>query len=157
MERQREEAFVAAVRENRHKLFRIALGILRSPADAEDAVSAATEQAWKYLPRVRNTDSLPVFLMRCTVNAARMELRRRKTTEPLDDYADTVAAPDPGTSVRDYVSGLKEKYRIPLILKYQENLREEDIAAILQVPRGTVSTRITRALKMLRVDVGEEE
>ena len=58
MERQREEAFVAAVRENRHKLFRIALGILRSPADAEDAVSAATEQAWKYLPRVRNTDSL---------------------------------------------------------------------------------------------------
>ena len=157
MEMQREDLFVATVRENRHKLFRIALSILRSPADAEDAVSAATEQAWKYLPRIQDLDRLPVYLMRCTVNAARTELRKRRSTEPLEDYIDTVAAPDPGTSVRDYVSGLKEKYRTPLILKFQENLREEDIAAILQVPRGTVSTRITRALKMLRVDVGKED
>ena len=95
--------------------------------------------------------------MRCTVNAARTELRKRRKTEPLEDYRDTLAAPDSGSPIREYVSGLKEKYRTPLILKFQENMREEDIAAILQVPRGTVSTRITRALNMLRVDVRKED
>ena len=157
MERELEDAFVAAVRLNRHRLYRVALSILRSPDDAEDAVSTATEQTWKSLPRIQDKDRLPVYLMRCTVNAARAELRKRRKTEPLDDYRDTLAAPDSGSPIREYVSGLKEKYRTPLILKYQENMREEDIAAILQIPRGTVSTRITRALNMLRVDVRKED
>ena len=157
MERELENAFVAAVRLNRHRLYRVALSILRSPDDAEDAVSVATEQTWKSLPRIKDKDRLPVYLMRCTVNAARAELRKRRKTEPLDDYRDTLAAPDSGSPIREYVSGLKEKYRTPLILKFQENMREEDIAAILQVPRGTISTRITRALNMLRVDVRKED
>ena len=65
MERELENAFVAAVRLNRHRLYRVALSILRSPADAEDAVSTATEQTWKALPRIQDEDRLPVYLMRC--------------------------------------------------------------------------------------------
>ena len=68
---EREESFVAAVREHRHRLFRIAYGILRSSADAEDAVSDATEAAGKTLSRLRDPESLPVYLIRCTVNASR--------------------------------------------------------------------------------------
>ena len=56
MERELENAFVAAVRLNRHRLYRVALSILRSPADAEDAVSTATEQTWKALPRIQDAD-----------------------------------------------------------------------------------------------------
>ena len=66
--------------------------------------------------RIKDKDRLPVYLMRCTVNAARAELRKRRKTEPLDDYRDTLAAPDSGSPIREYVSGLKEKYRMPLIL-----------------------------------------
>ncbi len=157
MERTREDAFIDAVRQNRDRLYRVAVSIVSSREDAEDAVSAATEQSWKYLPRIQDPDRLPVYLMRCTVNAARGILRKRKKTEPIDDYANILAAPHPGTPVRDYVSGLKEKYRLPLILKFQENMREEDIAAVLQLPRGTVSTHITRALKMLRIETEKEE
>lgn len=154
---EQEEAFVAAVREHRHRLFRIAYGILCSSADAEDAVSDATEAAWKALPRLRDPECLPAYLIRCTVNASRAILRKRKRHEPLDVHLDTLSAPDPGVPVSCYVSGLKEKYRIPLILRYQENLRDEDIASLLHIPRGTVSTRITRALRMLRIEAEEEE
>lgn len=154
---EREEAFVAAVREHRHRLFRIAYGILRSSADAEDAVSEATEASWKALPRLRDPESLPAYLIRCTVNASRAALRKRRHHEPLDEHIDSLPSPDTGTPVTDYVSGMKEKYRIPLILRYQENLREEDIASLLHIPRGTVSTRITRALRMLRIEAEEEE
>ena len=157
MERELENAFVAAVRLNRHRLYRVALSILRSPADAEDAVSTATEQTWKALPRIQDEDRLPVYLMRCTVNAARAELRKRRKTEPLEDYQDTLAAPEAGTSVREYVSGLKEKYRTPLILKYQENMREKEIASILHIPRGTVSSRIITLLKRIKAELLKEE
>ena len=154
---EREEAFVAAVREHRHRLFRIAYGILCSSADAEDAVSDATEAAWKALPRLRDPECLPVYLIRCTVNASRAILRKRKRHEPLDAHLNTLSAPDTGVPVSCYVSGLKEKYRIPLILRYQENLRDEDIASLLHIPRGPVSTRITRAFRILRIEAEEEE
>jgi RNA polymerase sigma-70 factor (ECF subfamily) len=157
MERTREDAFIETVRQDRERLYRVAISIVSSREDAEDAVSAATEQTWKYLQHIQDPDKLPVYLMRCTVNAARSILRKRKKTESIDDYAEILAAPHAGTPVREYVSGLKEKYRLPVILKFQENLREEDIAAVLQLPRGTVSTRITRALKMLRIETGKEE
>lgn len=152
-----ETAFVAAVREQRHRLFHVAYGILRSSADAEDAVSEATESAWKALPRLRDPERLPVYLLRCTVNASRAILRKRKRHEPLDECIDSLPAPDAGMPVAYYVSGLKEKYRIPLVLRYQENLREEEIASLLHIPRGTVSTRIHRALRMLRIEAEEEE
>ena len=44
---EREEAFLNAVHENSHKMYRIALGYLHSPQDAQDAVSEAVEAAWK--------------------------------------------------------------------------------------------------------------
>lgn len=156
-ERTREEAFIAAVRECRHRLFRVALSILRSPEDAEDAVSEATEAAWKALPRIREPERLDTYLTRCTVNAARKLYRKRKKAEPVAENAEMIPEADSGAPVSEYVSGLKEKYRTPLILKFQENLREEDIAEILHVPRGTVSARITRALRMLRIELEEEE
>lgn len=157
LEQTREESFVAAVREHRHRVYRVALSILRSPEDAEDAVSEATEVTWKALPRIRDLDSLGIYLTRCTVNAARGILRKRKKEEPNTEKLEQLPAPDPETQIFVYVSGLKEKYRTPVILKFQENMREQDIAAVLHIPRGTVSTRITRAMRMLRIELEEEE
>ncbi|MDD3412064.1 MAG: sigma factor, partial [Eubacteriales bacterium] len=66
-----KDRFARAVWEQRGALYRAALAILSSPADAEDAVSAAVEAAWKHLPGLRNPDALPAYLLRCTVNSAR--------------------------------------------------------------------------------------
>ncbi len=156
LEQTREEIFVSAVREHRHRLYRIALSILRSPEDAEDAVSEATVAAWKALMRIRDLNSLGIYLTRCTVNAARGILRKRGKEEPDTGILEQLPAPDPDTRIFEYVSCLKEKYRTPLILKFRENMREEDIAAVLHIPRGTVSTRITRAMRMLRMELEEE-
>lgn len=52
--------------------------------------------------------------------------------------------------VRDAVAQLPDKYRIPILLSYMEELPMAEIAAILQMPEGTVKTRIHRAKKILR-------
>lgn len=52
--------------------------------------------------------------------------------------------------VREAVAQLPDKYRIPILLCYMEELPMAEIAAVMQVPEGTVKTRIHRAKKILR-------
>ena len=48
MDQNQERIFLETVRENRDRMFRIAMSLLHAPADAEDAVSAAVESTWKH-------------------------------------------------------------------------------------------------------------
>lgn len=72
----RERLFLETVRENRYRMYRVAMSLLHSGADAEVAVSAAVENAWNHPGRLRNPDALSACLVRCTVNVAKNELRR---------------------------------------------------------------------------------
>ncbi len=157
MEPGKEQAFVDTVQAKSHQLYRIAMSLLHSSQDAEDAVSDAIEATWKNLWRIRNEAVIPSYLTRCTINAAKMVLRQRRRTEPIEPYREFLIAPENGDSIADYLSGLKEKDRLLLILKYQEDLPEAEIASILRIPRGTVSSRLSRLLKRLRAEVSEEE
>ena len=154
---QPEEFFVEAVRARRQSLYRIAFHILHAEADAEDAVSAAVENTWRHLARIRTMEAVPAYLMRSVVNAAHDELRRRKHLTSLKPMEDVLEAPEGKKGIGEYVSGLEEKYRLPLLLKYDEELQEKEIAMVLRIPRGTVSSRISRALKILREEMSKEE
>ena len=151
------QLFIDAVREKRQAMWRVAYGILRSGADAEDAVSAAVESTWRHLPRVRTKEALPAYLMRSVINAAHDELRRRKRTVPVKPLENVLAAPEADGGIADYVAEMDEKYRLPLLLKFDEEMQEKEIAAVLRLPRGTVSSRISRGLEMIRKDVKKEE
>ena len=157
METSKEQAFVDTVQARSHQLYRIAMGLLHSSQDAEDAVSDAIEATWKNLWRIGNESAIPAYLIRCTVNAAKMQLRRRKRTEPIDPYLEFLPARESDGRIEEYLSGLKERDRLLLILKYQEDLPEAEIASILRVPRGTVASRLSRLLKRLRTDVLKED
>ena len=158
MDEQRERRFVEAVQEKRKALWRVAYSILKSDADAEDAVSAAVENTWRHLHHLRSLDALPVYLMKSTVNAAKSEWRRRKRTmftENFDLYLPPAEVKN--GDITDYVDALDEKYRLPIFLKYSENLLETEIAQVLGLPRGTVSSRVSRGLDILRREMSKED
>ena len=150
-----EKYFVETVQAHRHAMWRVAYSILHGEADAEDAVSCAVEATWKRLPRLRSPEALPVYLMKSVVNAARSECRKRRHVIAVETVPDR-AAETAGEDIAGYVSHLEEKYRLPVLLKFGEGLQEKDIAVILHLPRGTVSSRIARALAMLRRDMEKE-
>ena len=152
-----EKIFLEAVRENRDRMFRIAMSLLHVPADAEDAVSAAVEATWKHLHGIRNPEALSSYLVRSAVNAAKDELRRRKRTVPMEIVEQTAAAENRDDPLFLYVCGLEDKYRLPLILRMQERMTEKEIAAALRIPRGTVSSRIRSALKILKEQMEKED
>ena len=157
MNDEKERFFTQTVRERSPSLWRIAFSILRSGADAEDAVADAVEKTWEHLDRIRSDGAIPFYLMKCTVNAAHDELRRRKRLTPFESLEDTPAGPERERGIADYVAGLEEKYRLPLLLKYDENMKEKEIAFVLRLPRGTVSSRISRGLDMLRKQMEKED
>ena len=156
MDEQMKHRFTETVQEKRALMYRVAYGITRSEADAEDAVSAAVEATWKRMERLRDPEALPIYLIKSTVNAARGILRKRKHTVPLETVENTIAADRQDAGIADMLAGLKEKYRLPLLLKYGEDLPEKEIAQLLHIPRGTVSSRIARGLAQLRIEMKEE-
>ena len=70
----RDERFVQALTAHREQMYRVALTMLRSPQEAEDAVSQATLKAYAGIGRLRSWDSVRPWLMRITVNAAHQTL-----------------------------------------------------------------------------------
>lgn len=152
-----EKTFLAAVRENRDKMFRIAMSLLHVPADAEDAVSSAVESTWRHFHTIRNSEAVSAYLVRSTINAAKSELRRRKPSVPMESVEHMLVSEEEKDPLFEYICGLEDKLRLPLILRTQERMTEQEIAAALRIPRGTVSTRINRALKILREQMTKED
>ena len=105
-----------AVEERKHAMYRVALMMLRSPDDAQDAVSDALETTWRRILNIRNLDALPTYLMRCTINACHAVLRKRKRETTAEDVSAWLPPALPETPVWMYLGGLPHKYRLPLQL-----------------------------------------
>ena len=148
-----EQLFLAAVRENRDKMFRIAMSLLHAGADAEDAVEAT----WKHFHTIRNPEAISAYLVRSVINISKSELRRRKPRVPLESVEHLLVSDTGSDPLFEYICGLEEKYRLPLVLRMQEKMTDREIAAALHIPRGTVSTRINRALKILKEQMTKED
>ena len=57
--------------------------------------------------------------------------------------------------VRKAVSGLKEKYKIPILLYYMEQMSVAEVAAVMGIPQGTVKSRLNTARKCLESELEE--
>lgn len=156
---ERDERFVQAVREHREAMYRVALSMLRSKADAEDAVSEATVQAYAHLDALKSWDAVRAWLMRITVNACHATLRRRKREMPRAFEEADLVLPEPESRVPvwAYVAKLPPKYACVLQMVYGEGMSVEEIAQLLRLPKGTVSSRMTRGRRMLKEQIEKEE
>lgn len=73
------------------------------------------------------------------------------TPDPLD----TVIACEEAQIVRRAVARLPDRYRIPILLFYMEDLKIPEIAEALRIPQGTVKSRLHKAKKLLAQDLKE--
>jgi RNA polymerase sigma-70 factor (ECF subfamily) len=128
---------------------------------AEDMAQEAFLRAWLALPSFRPQSSLRNWLYRIAVNATLDVLRRRKD-ELLEDQADRMIADQtagPETSLiekervallRQAVHSLPEAARSVLVLREYGSLSYQEIASVLDIPVGTVMSRLNYARNRLR-------
>ena len=151
-----EAVFIALCERHMAALYRMAVSILRSPADAEDAVQQTLLNAWR--ARSRAKPGLErAWLMRIVINESLTLLRRRKRTIPTEDFP-TLTAPekDEAAALHAAIDALPESLRTPLLLHYMEGLTEAETAAALGLPVSSVKNRLFRARRQLRKLLREE-
>ena len=152
--------------------FRTAYVITRSAADAEDAAQDAFIKAHAALGRFRPGAPLRPWLLRIVANEARNRRRAggrrerlalRAADEPGAASGD--AAPSPEAALLSAerheqllraVEGLREEERLAILCRYFLDLSEAETAAVLGCRRGTVKSRLSRALGRLREEVDRD-
>lgn len=164
-------AYEDLVRLHQHTAFRAACVLAGSASDAEEAVQDAFVKAWEALDRFRPGAPFRPWLLAIVANEAKTRRRaaaRRGswTARAADELLATgpTLAPSADIAVlagerRDLLLGaldrLPERDRTAIELRYLLDLSEHEMAAALRCRRGTVKSRLSRALERLRAEVGE--
>lgn len=142
------------------RLRRHARALAGSIADGDDLAQDCLESALRHLGSVRDPDRLYGWLLAILHNRltdARRQRRRAGHQVAIDDLAETLAdtaLPTDRTAVRDLVRAMAElgqDQRQILLLIALEGLSYREIGEILDIPLGTVMSRLARARERLRV------
>jgi RNA polymerase sigma-70 factor (ECF subfamily) len=164
------DAFSVLVDRYQDRIYSVVLSYVSNP---EDAVDVAQDAFIKSYSKLRSFDSASAFytwLYRIAINTAIDFLRKRKSrfAESLDDEKFTEAGFEPESKdpsldpesvatrkeqahiLRAAISKLSDKLRTVVVLHDVEGLSQEEVAAILRVPVGTVKSRVSRARVELR-------
>jgi len=145
-------------------IYRLALSILDDSAEAEDATQDSLVAALRSLDSFRGASSLTTWLYSITINICRTRLqghRRRKGLIEILGGILQIHKPRQGNveehAIQDEteaglwraIHGMDEKHRIPIVLRYYHDLSVAEIAMILQIPEGTVHSRLNTARRQL--------
>jgi len=151
----RDEAFVRLADEHLDKAYRLAWAILRDPAEAQDATHDAFVQAWRKWETLRDRSRFEPWFDRILVNTCRNRLRatRRQATDISAEVAlatgDHVGQAEDRDLIGAAIASLSPDHQVVVALRYYRDLTVEDIAKRLDIPRGTVQSRLHYALKHL--------
>ncbi|CAN5781427.1 RNA polymerase sigma factor RpoE [soil metagenome] len=152
----RHAAFVRLADGHLDAAYRLAGAIMRNHGEAEDATHDAILQAWRKWPTLRDQSLFEHWFDRILVNTCRNRLQRSARWQ-VRDVSDEIT-PATGdafaqTLDRDLLAGaiaaLPPDHRVVIALRYYRDLSVEQIAERLNIPSGTVRSRIHYALKKL--------
>jgi RNA polymerase sigma-70 factor (ECF subfamily) len=149
--------FAEVVREHQALVFSIAYHFLHDRAVAEELAQDVFLKLSKTLPGLESPAHVVHWLRRVTSHRCIDYCRRRKlapqiSLENIPEPSTPASPGDPMLSrrLRQLVASLPEKGRMMVVLRYQEGLEAEEIAAVMGIPSGTVKSQLSRSIAMLR-------
>jgi RNA polymerase sigma-70 factor (ECF subfamily) len=169
-----EAAFEELLRRYELKVYNLVRGLTRNDDDAQDALQDAFLSVFKNIGRFKEESSLSTWVYRIALNAALMKIRKRRKDEKtvaIDEYMPSfdedghrvAVVPDwhpavdqvlinqeLGNLLRAWIAELPVEYRTVLVLRDQEGLDNEEVAALLGLSVPAVKSRLHRARIYLR-------
>ena len=147
------------------RLTTVARVILRDEYQAQDAVQDALVDAWRDLRGLRDPDRFDAWLHRILVRAchtrARREWRRDRVEVALDPGVDPPDRPPSTAESRDQIeralARLSPEHRAVIVATYFLDLSPKEGAAALEIPYGTMKSRLSRASALLRAALEADE
>lgn len=123
-----------------------------SASDAEDVAQSVLLQAFRHWRRVSTAISPDAYVHRMLINESRRHLRRKPLGAAVDTGPSRPSDIDPDTrmDVRHALAQLPEDQRAVLVLRFFNDLSVTETAAAIGVAAGTVKSRTSRGLDLLR-------
>ena len=157
LETELEREFEARLSECSTLAFSVAFSVLRHREDAEDVAQEAFAKAHRSFRQLRDRDRFRAWLVRMTWRMAldRQRANRRRTVREDGLRPSTVVLPQVEADERSEllwraIDGLSEKLRVVIVLAAIEGYDVREVATLLELPEGTVKSRLFLARQELK-------
>ena len=143
------------------RLRRFARSLSRNQHDADDLVQSAVERAWRNADQYRAGANLASWMFgimkNAWIDARRARVRRGEVALPEDSGEHPAISPgdlrDEMWSVSEAMAKLPEEQRLAIALVLVEGLSYKEAAEVLQIPIGTLTSRLARGRTALAADL----
>lgn len=162
MKEEEKIQFIELINTNRLKMYKTAIAILKNEDDANDAIQEALYSAYKNYNKLRDKKLFSTWLIRILINKCYDIINKNKKISYIDD------------TITESIIGQEDKYEIEnslewvlnkidkdlskiVVLYYYDDFSIAEIASILQIPEGTVKSRLSRARNQIEQIIRKEE
>lgn len=149
---QDESAMDLVVTKHRQRLIRVAANVLRDRHEAEDIAQEAFLKAFREINKLRDDKAFSGYLYRICVRLCMDRLRSRKPTSEIVEKGDGTTGHKVETRIliERLLTKLTPELRMTLVLREMEQLSYDEVAEAMNVPVGTVRSRLHAARERFR-------
>lgn len=144
-----DKVFVEGINQNRLSFYKTAKALLRNDDDIEDAIQDTLETAYKNLETLKEPKYFKTWITRILINKCYDILRKKSKILPYDsaimENEKDPTSFDEQVEMKMILDKLDKDLKDIVILYYFNDYKQEEIAKILDIPKGTVKSRLHRA------------
>ncbi|WP_238886744.1 sigma-70 family RNA polymerase sigma factor [Clostridium sp. YIM B02551] len=146
-----KDAFVRLIDNNKTSMYRIALSILRNKHDIEDSIQNTIVKSFQSITYLKKDEYFKTWLIRILINECKNTVTKNKKIVNLDfiDNSESISLDSSKLELTSAINSLEDDLRIVTTLFYFEDIPQKDIAKLLNIPDGTVRSRLSRARSKL--------
>ncbi|WP_370831642.1 sigma-70 family RNA polymerase sigma factor [Clostridium sp.] len=153
-----KEAFINLIEENLISMYRVAKGILLSQEDIDDAIQNTILLSYKNINTLKKNEFFKTWLIRILINECNKIYNFNKKYIDFNEIKENYTNDEyENFDLKRAIQGLSEDLRLPIILFYFEDMQISEIADLMNIPIGTVKSRLSRAKIKIAQFVKEEE
>lgn len=162
MKEEDKKVFIENINNNRLKLYKTAIAILKNEDDANDAIQETLYSAYKSYYNLREKQYFTTWIVRILINKCYDIINKNKKIAYIDDSItqNTVGQED-NYDVESSLEWVLEKIDKDLneivVLYYYNDFSVTEISQMLNIPKGTVKSRLARAREQIKTIIKEKE
>ena len=162
-----KEAFSRVIIQNKESMYKTAIVILKNEDDAYDALQEALIKMYSNIDKLQNKEMFKYWSRRINVNCSNHQINKNKkvvniTTKLTENYEETKEdIYNCEDELVKILENIEPDLRLIVTLYYYDELSVKEIAEILNIPSGTVKSRLSRArgklYEILKKERGEKD
>lgn len=155
----KDNKFTQLVQKNKLKFYKTAKAILKNDDDVYDAIQNALMSMYQNFNNLKEQKYFATWGVRIVINKCYDLLRKNKKIELYDELEECVTEDNYNldyNGINKLVNGLDKNLYLIVILYYYDDFSIKEIAEILEMPEGTIKSKLSKARSTLRKNLEKE-